>query len=89
MQVLPFFSLIMAIIAALGDVTSGWLLPALFVLKLSTSGGGGGNQDSRVGALPRWQAMICYVLVPLAAVLSVAGLASSVAALVSKLLGHS
>ena len=80
----PYFSLIMAIIAALGDVTSGWLLPALFVLKLSPPSGGGG-----AGALPRSMAVMCYVLVPLAAVLSALGLTSSVAALVSKLMGRS
>lgn len=97
----PFFSLVMAIIASLGDVTSGWLLPALFVLKLSSSlegdeastraedspvpgrGGGGGWVP-----LPRWQKAVCYMLVPLGTVLSVAGLTSSIAALVARLRGQ-
>lgn len=88
----PYFSLIVAIIAALGDVTSGWLFPALFVLKIShrsaddsdpTVGGG------RVKPLPKWQAVLCYLVVPLAAILSVAGLTSSIATLVSTLMGRS
>ncbi|CAK0786030.1 hypothetical protein CVIRNUC_009243 [Coccomyxa viridis] len=66
----PFFDIIVAAIGALGDLAAAYALPALFVLVLM------GSQ------LPRWERMLCYVVIPVTLLLSVVGVGSSVAALV-------
>jgi hypothetical protein len=57
-----------------GDLQA-YALPALFCLKLS---------GPRL-PLPRWQALVCYGLIPLAVALSGVGLASSLTDLYQKL----
>ena len=74
-QVVPYFSLVMAIIAAVGDLTAAYALPALFCLKLS---------GPRL-PLPAWQRGLCWALIPVAVALSVLGLGSSLMDLYQKL----
>ncbi|CAL5228546.1 g11700 [Coccomyxa viridis] len=72
----PFFDVIVAAIGALGDLAAAYALPALFVLVLMGS------------HLPRWERILCSVLIPLTLLLSVVGIGSSVASLVSKVKQH-
>lgn len=65
---LPFFSLIMAVIAALGDIMSMLGLPCLFAIKLLR--------------LTREEKGICWGLLVLAVLLSTVGVASAVQQLV-------
>lgn len=60
----PFFSLVIALVAAVGDVSAGYLIPALLALRLLPLGRG-----------ERW---LCRALVPLAVALSGAGIFSAV-----------
>lgn len=65
---LPFFSIVMAIIAALGDVMSMFGLPCLFSIKLLR--------------LPAWEKSLCWGLLVLSSVLSAVGVFSSVQQLI-------
>ena len=68
----PFFSAVMALIAAIGDLAAAYALPALFSLKLL------GHR------MPSWERILCYVLVPASLVLSSLGVYSSLAALITE-----
>ena len=59
----PFFSSLMALIAAFGDLQAAFALPALFTLKLFR--------------LPTWQHRINWLLVGASAVLSIVAIYSS------------
>jgi hypothetical protein len=71
---LPFFSIVMAVIASLGDVMSMFGLPCLFALKLLK--------------LRRTEAYACGVLLVLAVGLSGCGIFSSVQQLVEAYMGQ-
>ncbi|WIA35643.1 hypothetical protein OEZ86_004057 [Tetradesmus obliquus] len=71
---LPFFSIVMAVIASLGDVMSMFGLPCLFALKLLK--------------LRRFEMYSCWVLLVLAVALSGCGIFSSVQQLVEAYLGQ-
>ncbi|KAL6781314.1 hypothetical protein ACKKBG_A10640 [Auxenochlorella protothecoides x Auxenochlorella symbiontica] len=61
---IPFFSLVIALVAAVGDVAAGYLIPALLALRLLP-----------LGRAERW---LCRALVPLSVALSAAGIFSAV-----------
>lgn len=65
---LPYFSIVMAVIAALGDIMSMFGLPCLFAIKLLR--------------LPRWEKGLCWVLLVLAVCLSAVGVLSSIQQLI-------
>ena len=60
-SLLPYFSTVMGLVAAIGDVSAAYLLPSLFCLKLL---------PERLSPLQRG---LCWVLVPVSVLLSVAG----------------
>ncbi len=70
----PYFSVVMAIIASLGDLMSMFGLPCLFSLKLLKLG--------------RAERGLCWVLVVLSVALSAAGVVSSFAELAQAFMGH-
>lgn len=57
------------------ESAQAYALPALFCIKLS---------GSRL-PLPRWQAVVCYIIIPVSIALSGVGLASSLTDLYQKL----
>lgn len=67
---LPFFSTIMGLIAAIGDLSAAYALPALFCLCLMRK------------EMPKWEQALCYLLVPLSVVLSAFGVYASVVQLI-------
>lgn len=67
---LPFFSTIMGLIAAIGDLSAAYALPALFCLCLMRR------------EMPIWEQALCFLLVPLSVLLSAFGIYSSVYQLV-------
>lgn len=69
----PFFSIVMAVIAALGDIMSMFGLPCLFSIKLLKLSG--------------WEKGLCWVLLMLSVVLSGVGVFSSVQQLVEAYAG--
>lgn len=71
----PFFSIVMAIIAALGDIMSMFGLPCLFSIKLLR--------------LPSWEKWLCWVLLVLSVLLSAVGVFSSVQQLIEAYAGGS
>ena len=58
---LPFFSTVMGLVAAVGDLSAAYLLPALFCLVLL---------PSKLTALQKW---LCRALVPLSVLLTLLG----------------
>ena len=64
---------VVALISAVGDLFSAYALPCLFSLKLLK--------------LPGWERALCVLLIPLSAGISLVGVWSSVAELISKVLG--
>ncbi|CAL8466173.1 g5709 [Coccomyxa elongata] len=72
----PYFSTVMAIIAALGDLAGAYALPALFVLYLMRH------------RLPKWERVLCYFVIPISLALSAVGIISSVRELISEYQGH-
>ena len=72
----PYFSAVMALIAAIGDLAAAYALPALFSLKLL------GHR------LPTWEKLLCYVLVPGSLVLSGLGVYSSLVSLINQFSRH-
>ncbi|KAK9902167.1 hypothetical protein WJX75_006684 [Coccomyxa subellipsoidea] len=73
----PYFSTVMAIIAALGDLAGAYALPALFVLYLMAH------------RLPRWERVILYIIIPVSLALSAVGIISSIKELISQYRGSS
>lgn len=73
----PYFSSVMALIAAIGDLAAAYALPALFSLKLL------GHR------MPTWEKALCYVLVPVSMLLSGLGVYSSLASLIKEFTHHS
>ena len=73
---LPFFSDIMGLIAAVGDLSAAYALPALFCLVLMRP------------ELSRWQQAVCFLLIPLSLVLSIFGIYSSVYQLILQFAGR-
>lgn len=71
----PFFSIVMAVIAALGDIMSMFGLPCLFSIQLLR--------------LPRWEKGLCWALLGLSVVLSAVGVFSSVQQLIEAYAGGS
>jgi hypothetical protein len=69
----PFFSIVMAVIAALGDIMSMTGLPCLFSIKLLR--------------LPSWEKGLCWVLLVLSVLLSAVGVFSSVQQLIEAYMG--
>lgn len=69
----PFFSIVMAVIAALGDIMSMFGLPCLFSIKLLR--------------LSRWEKGLCWVLLVLSVMLSAVGVFSSVQQLIEAYAG--
>ena len=65
----PFFSIVMALIASIGDLAAAYALPAMFNLKLF------GDR------MPLWEKLVCYVITPVSLVLSGLGVYSSLASL--------
>ena len=74
--VLPFFSTIMGLIAAIGDLSAAYALPALFCLCLMRR------------EMPRWEQALCYLLVPLSVLLSAFGIYASVYQLILQAAGR-
>ncbi|KAL3140245.1 hypothetical protein ABBQ38_004517 [Trebouxia sp. C0009 RCD-2024] len=74
--VLPFFSTIMGLIAAIGDLSAAYALPALFCLCLMRH------------EMPRWEQALCYLLVPLSVLLSALGIYASVYQLILQAAGR-
>ena len=66
----PYFSIVMALIASIGDLASAYALPAMFNLKLL------GDR------MPRWERLVCYNIIPISLVLSALGVYSSLASLI-------
>ena len=66
----PFFSIVMALIASIGDLAAAYALPAMFNLKLLRD------------RMPAWERGLCYVIIPVSLVLSGLGVYSSVASLI-------
>lgn len=64
----PFFSIVMAIIASLGDLMSMFGLPCLFAIKLLR--------------MPKWEIGLCGVLAVVSVALSGCGIVSSVQQLI-------
>ena len=73
---LPFFSTIMGLIAAVGDLSAAYALPALFCLCLMRR------------EMPLWEQVLCLLLVPLSLLLSVFGIYSSVYQLILQFAGR-
>ena len=69
----PFFSIVMAVIAALGDVMSMFGLPCLFSIKLLR--------------LKAWEKGVCWVLLVLSVALSSVGVFSSMQQLIEAYAG--
>lgn len=61
----PFFSTVMGLIAAVGDMSAAFILPALFCLRLVRP------------AMRRWEVWCCWGLLPVAVALAVLGTWSS------------
>lgn len=70
---LPYFSTVLAVIAALGDVGGAYVLPLLFSLRLV---------GDRMWAVER--RAVQWLLLPLTSVLAMCGLWSSLSALFSQ-----
>lgn len=68
----PFFSSLMGLISAFGDLQAAYSLPALFALKML------GDR------LPRWQRIVNYTLIPVSLVVFGLGVYSTVYAIVEK-----
>lgn len=66
----PFFSIVMALIASIGDLAAAYALPAMFNLKLL------GDR------MPSWEKLVCYIIIPVSLVLSGLGVYSSLASLI-------
>ena len=66
----PFFSIVMALIASIGDLAAAYALPAMFNLKLL------GDR------MPSWEKLVCYIIIPVSFVLSGLGVYSSLASLI-------
>ncbi|KAL3133625.1 hypothetical protein ABBQ32_008143 [Trebouxia sp. C0010 RCD-2024] len=66
----PFFSIVMALIASIGDLAAAYALPAMFNLKLL------GHQ------MPSWEKLVCYIIIPVSLVLSGLGVYCSLASLI-------
>ena len=73
---LPFFSTIMGLIAAVGDLSAAYALPALFCLCLMRR------------EMPLWEQVLCFLLVPLSLLLSVFGIYSSVYQMILQFAGR-
>ena len=65
----PYFSIVMALIASIGDLAAAYALPAMFSLKLLGD------------TMPSWEKLMCYVIIPVSLVLSGLGVYSSLASL--------
>ena len=65
----PFFSIVMALIASIGDLAAAYALPAMFNLKLL------GDR------MPSWEKCVCYIIISVSLVLSCLGVYSSLASL--------
>lgn len=74
--VLPFFSTVMGLIAAIGDLSAAYALPALFCLCLMRR------------EMPLWEQALCFLLIPLSVSLSVFGIYSSVYQLILQSAGR-
>ena len=70
---LPYFSTIMGLVAAIGDTSAAYLLPALFCLKLL---------PERLTALQRG---LCWALVPLSVAVAAAGTWASGSELIAQI----
>ena len=72
-SLLPYFSTVMGLVAAIGDASAAYLLPSLFCLKLL---------PERLTPLQRG---LCGVLVPLSVVISLAGTWASGSELIAQI----
>ena len=72
---LPFFSTIMGLIAAIGDLSAAYALPALFCLCLMRR------------EMPVWEQALCFLLIPVSVLLSFFGIYSSVYQLILEFTG--
>ena len=72
----PFFSTVMGLIAAVGDMSAAFILPALFCLRLVRH------------RMRAWEVWLCWALIPVATVLAVLGTWSSGLQLVLDLRHH-
>ncbi len=66
----PYFSIVMALIASIGDLAAAYALPAMFSLRLL------GDR------MPTWEKLLCYIIIPVSLVLSGMGVYSSLASLI-------
>ncbi|KAL0023611.1 hypothetical protein WJX77_006953 [Trebouxia sp. C0004] len=73
---LPFFSTIMGLIAAIGDLSAAYALPALFSLCLMRR------------EMPVWEQALCFLLIPVSVLLSAFGIYSSVYQLILQFTGR-
>ena len=67
---MPFFSTILALIGAIGDVAAPYTLPAIFALALL--------KDA-----PKWEKWMLKAIVPVSALLALAGVYAAIAEMVS------